>query len=83
MQTGRYVIALFALAVVQGAALACPVCFGDPNDVQTAALNAAILTLLGITGFMLSTIGGSVALLVFRAKRREAERVTPREEARQ
>lgn len=58
------------LIAAPGVAQACPVCFGDPNDPQTAALNAAILTLLGITGFMLSAIGGGAAYFVVRARRR-------------
>ena len=30
-------------------AFACAVCFGDPGDPQTKGMNAAIVTLLGIT----------------------------------
>lgn len=37
-------------------AFACAVCFGDPTSPQTAGLNMAILTLMGITGTMLSGI---------------------------
>ena len=69
MRAVRNAIAVLGLMALQGAVQACPVCFGDPNDPQTAALNAAIMTLLGITAFMLSTIGGSIAFFVVRAKR--------------
>ena len=39
-------------------ALACPVCFGNPNSAQTKAAQAGILALLGVTVAMLASIGG-------------------------
>ena len=39
-------------------ALACPVCFGNPNSAQTKGAQAGILALLIVTVVMLSSIAG-------------------------
>ena len=39
-------------------ALACPVCFGNPNSAQTKAAQAGVLALLLVTIGMLASIAG-------------------------
>ena len=38
-------------------AFACATCFGDPNAAATQGMNKAIITMLGITGGVLSGVG--------------------------
>lgn len=61
-----------ALAVIAQSAMACPVCFGDPNSPMTKGTSNAILFLLGIVG-MVQT--GFIALFVsFRRRARELQK---------
>ena len=46
--------------------LACAVCFGDPSSSQTRGQNAAIFTLLGVTGLVLT---GFIVVIVRFARR--------------
>lgn len=46
--------------------LACAVCFGDANSSQTRGQNAAIFTLLGVTGLVLT---GFIVIIVKFARR--------------
>lgn len=50
------------ITLLAPAAHACSVCFGDPESPQTAGMNAAIGTLLGVTLVVLSGVAlfGSV-----------------------
>lgn len=68
-------LAAWLLVVRAAPALACPVCFGDPNNAQTRATRAAVLFLLGLT--TLVVVG--VARLFIRIARhaREAGRSAP------
>ena len=64
----RHVVVAAAAALLFGnfiapGAHACSVCFGDPESPQTAGLNAAIGTLLGVTLVVLTGValfGGAV-----------------------
>jgi hypothetical protein len=47
-----------ALVVIPRLALACPVCFGNPNSPQTRAAQTGILALLMVTVAMLASIAG-------------------------
>jgi hypothetical protein len=49
-----------------GLLLACATCFGDPNSAQTRGQNAAIFTLLAVTGFVLA---GFIVLIIHLARR--------------
>ncbi len=51
-------MATVALLVVPHLALACPVCFGNPNSPQTKGAQAGILALLLVTVMMLTAFGG-------------------------
>jgi len=66
----RFAAALPALLLVcvfhPATALACAVCYGDPQAPMTNGMNMAILSLLGITGGVLSAF---VAFFVFLRKR--------------
>ena len=50
-------------------AFACATCFGDPNAAATQGMNKAIITMLGITGGVLSGIGSSIFILSRRSKK--------------
>lgn len=52
--------------VFSGQALACSVCFGDPNSLQSKALSGAVLFLLVVIGSVLAAI----AYLAFSWSRR-------------
>ena len=52
----KTVVATIALLAIPRLALACPVCFGNPNSAQTKAVQAGILALLAVTVVMLSSI---------------------------
>jgi hypothetical protein len=55
--------ALLAICVIfAGSALACPVCYTDPESPTSNALAYAIIVLLGITG---SVLGGFVGLFLY------------------
>jgi hypothetical protein len=67
--------ALLALAL-PAASAACPVCYGEADSSSTQAMNAAILSLLGVTG---GVLGGFVSM--FLHVRRRAKAIT-RDESR-
>ena len=54
----RIALASLALVGVPKLALACPVCFGNPNSAQTKGMQAGILALLLVTVAMLAAFGG-------------------------
>ncbi|MFQ6607810.1 MAG: hypothetical protein ACE5EE_04650 [Fidelibacterota bacterium] len=47
---------------------ACATCFGAPDDPMTKGMNMAIITLLGITGSVMSMVGVMIVLLRKRAR---------------
>lgn len=48
---------------------ACPSCFGDVNASQQAGLNGAIITLVGLTGFILTSVSIFFFMMVKRTKK--------------
>ena len=48
---------------------ACPSCFGDVNSSQQAGLNGAIITLVGLTGFILTSVSIFFFMMVKRTKK--------------
>ena len=58
MKTILTVLATVALVAVPKLALACPVCFGNPNSAQTRGAQAGIAALLAVTVVMLASIAG-------------------------
>lgn len=54
----KIALATIVMLAIPGLALACPVCFGNPNSAQTKAAQAGILALLGVTVVMLTSIAG-------------------------
>lgn len=54
----KIALATIALLTVPRLALACPVCFGNPNSPQTRAVQMGILALLIVTVAMLASIAG-------------------------
>jgi hypothetical protein len=59
------VVMLFVIAAHEVAS-ACPLCYGDPDSQETQGMNMAIISLLGITGAVLS---GFAAFFVFLRRR--------------
>ena len=47
-----------ALVAVPALAMACPVCFGNPDSMQTRGAQAGVLTLLAVTVAMLASFAG-------------------------
>ncbi len=58
-------IGLASLLIAQPA-LACSVCFGDPNSLMTHGVQAGMLVLLGVVGVVLA---GLASLLLFWMRR--------------
>jgi hypothetical protein len=54
----RILLTTVALVGAPSLALACPVCFGNPNSPQTKGMQAGILALLIVTVAMLTAFGG-------------------------
>lgn len=52
--------------------LACSVCFGDPNSLQSKALGASVFFLLGTVGLVLAGIGYTIFACMRRAKKLDA-----------
>lgn len=68
--SGAALLALF----VPRAAVACSVCFGDPNSPATAGMNNAILFLLGCVGLLWVGMIAFVVSMRVRARRRALRR---------
>jgi len=63
----RKILLGFGGLLPQGA-LACAVCYGDPNSLQTAGLNLAIFSLLGFIGTVLMGFAGFFLYLRHKSK---------------
>ena len=59
-------VALLSITAITPAAQACSVCFGDPESPQTAGMNAAIGTLLGVTLVVLTGVAAFGGLVIRR-----------------
>ena len=60
-------VALTLLTIAASApAGACPVCYGSPDSSSTQGMNAAILSLLGVTG---GVLGGFVSMFLHMRRR--------------
>jgi hypothetical protein len=68
MSRVRLLTILACLVVLLGAqpALACAVCYGDPNSAMTHGAQAGVLVLLGVIGAVLT---GFASLLIFWMRR--------------
>ena len=60
---------IFSILFLPAILLACATCFGDPNAAATQGMNKAIITMLGITGGVLSGVGSSIYILNKRSKK--------------
>ena len=58
MKRTGIVIASLVLLAAANPALACPVCFGNPNSMQTKGAQAGVLALLLVTVAMLASFAG-------------------------
>ena len=64
-----YLGIIFSIIIFPDFAFACATCYGNPNAAATQGLNKAIITMLGITGGVLSGIGSSIFILSRRSKK--------------
>jgi len=76
----RYGAALGAMLAIHGpGAYACTACFGDPESSQTQGMNAAIFTMLGVTGGVLLIAAGVVLHVVWNNRGRADDGIAPAE----
>jgi len=69
----RLMFAMLALSALYAPdVFACAVCFGAPDDAQTKGMNAAILTMLGITYSLFAIMIGA-AVFIWRRRRAMGE----------
>ena len=66
---------LMALVTLSSAqpALACSVCFGDPNSSMTQGVQAGMLVLLGVVGVVLTLLAALVIFWMRRAAHLDAQ----------
>lgn len=50
-------------------ALACSVCFGDPDSPMSRGVVMGVMVLVGIVGFVLLGVAGTVAFWIHRSRR--------------
>ncbi len=67
------ILLLLVSSIVPRVAAACPVCFGAKDSPMTSGMNAAILTMLGITGSVLLAIVTTFFILWRRYRRRQLQ----------
>jgi hypothetical protein len=60
------ILACLAALLSAAPALACSVCYGDPNSAMTQGAKAGVLVLLGVVGVVLT---GVASLLIFWMRR--------------
>jgi hypothetical protein len=70
--------AVILLFVMHSVSTACPSCYGDPAAPMTEGLNWAILSLLGVTGGVLTGLGGFFLFLRSRIRGEESVTTTKR-----
>ena len=63
-----YLGIIFSIIIFPDFVFACATCFGDPNAKATQGMNLAIITLLTITGGVLSSFVSFIYVLNKRAK---------------
>ena len=68
-KASKLFLSFFLFLALNSPASACGVCFGNPDSLQTQGVEAAILTLLGITYATILTIIGAFVYRRFRARR--------------
>jgi len=67
MNTVLRLVTVF-LVITAPKAVACSVCFGDPESGQTQGMNMAILTLMGVVMFVLACIAATAFVMMRRAQ---------------
>ena len=69
----KTLLTLLMCVVFATPALACSVCFGNPNSAQTKGVQAGILVLLLVTAAVLTAFGGFFFVYLRRRSRMFAE----------
>ena len=65
----KFLLAHFIFFSLQKAAMACAVCFGDPNSKANKAIFAGVLILLAVVGTVLGGILSAIVSYARRSKR--------------
>jgi len=65
----RMTSVLAVVLMVPARAMACAVCYGDPNSLQVQGAEAGVLVLLGVIVTVLLSIAGMILFWILRAKR--------------
>jgi hypothetical protein len=65
----RMTLVLAAVLMIPARAMACAVCYGDPNSLQVQGAEAGVLVLLGVIVTVLLSIAGMILFWILRAKR--------------
>ena len=63
------VVAIVAVTACASPALACAVCFGDPESPLTKGALMGVYVLVGVVGFVLVGIAGTGAFWIHRSRR--------------
>ena len=75
------ILACLGVLLSSQPALACSVCYGDPNSAMTQGAQAGVLVLLGVVGVVLTGLGSLLLFWMRRAAQieavAEASRTTP------
>ena len=65
----RMTSVLTVVLMAAARAMACAVCYGDPNSLQVQGAEAGVLVLLGVIVTVLLSIAGMILFWILRAKR--------------
>ncbi|GMV93882.1 MAG: hypothetical protein AMXMBFR82_36600 [Candidatus Hydrogenedentota bacterium] len=66
-------LAAIAACLLSGAAWACATCFGDADSAQTQGMNMGIVTLLGVTGIVVGSMGAVTVGILLRMRQSTQE----------
>ncbi len=66
------ILACLGVLLSSQSALACSVCYGDPNSAMTQGAQAGVLVLLGVVGVVLTGFGSLLLFWIRRAAQLEA-----------
>ncbi len=70
--TSLAILACLGVLLSSQPALACSVCYGDPNSAMTQGAQAGVLVLLGVVGVVLTGFGSLLLFWIRRAAQLEA-----------
>lgn len=66
---GLFPLCSLAILSMSDSALACSVCFGDPDSPMTKGALAGVIVMVGFIGFVLTGIAGTACFWMARSRR--------------